>query len=66
MCKVAMILLHPVTPTNIEKLADDLKVCQDIFSWDTINDPIYNFVEDKDNYRPKFIEARYDFFPMNR
>lgn len=65
-CKVAMVLLHPVTPTNIEKLADDLKVSHDIFSWDTINDPIYNFVEDKNNYRPKFIEARYDFFPMNR
>ena len=62
MCKVAMVLLHPVSPTNIEKLADDLKVSHDIFSWDTINDPIYDFVEDKDNYRPKFIEARYDFF----
>lgn len=62
MCKVAMILLHPVTPVNIEKLADDLKVSHDIFSWNTINDPIYDFVEDKNNYKPKFIEARYDFF----
>ena len=61
-CKVAMVLLHPVTPTNIEKLAEDLKVSKDIFSWDTITDPIYDFVEDKNNYRPKFIEARYDFF----
>lgn len=62
MVKVAMILLHPVSPKNIEALADDLKVGKNIFSWDTINDPIYNFVEDKDNYRPKFIEAKYDFF----
>jgi len=62
MCKVAMILLHPVTPKNIEKLASDLGVNESIFSWDTINDPIYNFVEDKNNYRPKFIPARYDFF----
>lgn len=62
MCKVAMVLLHPVSPSNIEKLADDLKVSKDIFSWETINDPIYNFVEEKDNYKPKFIEARYDFF----
>jgi len=62
MCKVAMILLHPVSPTNIEKLADDLRVSQDIFSWQTINEPIYNFVDDKYNYTPKFIEARYDFF----
>ena len=62
MCKVAMILLHPVSPSNIEKLASDLKVSEDIFSWDTINDPIYDFVEDKTNYKPKFIEPRYDFF----
>ena len=62
MCKVAMVLLHPVTPTNTEKLADDLHVREDIFSWDKINEPIYEFVEDKNNYRPKFIEARYDFF----
>ena len=62
MCKVAMILLHPVSPSNIEKLADDLKVSHDIFSWETINDPIYDFVADKNNYKPKFIEPRYDFF----
>ena len=62
LCKVAMVLLHPVTPTNIEKLAEDFKVAKDIFSWETINEPIYNFVENKDDYRPKFIEARYDFF----
>ena len=62
MCKIAMVLLHPVTPSNVEKLAEDLKVSKDIFSWDNITKPIYDFVEDKDNYRPKFIEARYDFF----
>jgi methionyl-tRNA synthetase len=60
--KVAMVLLHPVVPTTVEKLAEDLKVSKDIFSWETINDPIYDFVENKDNYRPKFIEAKYDFF----
>lgn len=62
MVKVAMILLHPVSPSNIEKLAQDLKVSENIFSWDTINDPIYDFVEDKNCYRPKFIEPKYDFF----
>jgi len=62
MCKIAMVLLHPVSPSNIEKLADDLRVSHDIFSWDNIDAPIYDFVEDKMNYRPKFIEARYDFF----
>ena len=60
--KVAMILLHPVVPSSVEKLAEDLKVSKDIFNWETINNPIYDFVEDKNNYKPKFIEARYDFF----
>jgi methionyl-tRNA synthetase len=60
--KVAMILLHPIVPSSVEKLAEDLKVSKDIFNWETINNPIYDFVEDKNNYKPKFIEARYDFF----
>lgn len=60
--KVAIVLLHPVSPDNIENLAKYLKVSDDIFNWETINEPIYNFVEDKDNYRPEFIEAKFDFF----
>ena len=62
MCKVAMVLLHPVTPTNIEKLKDDLKLSDNVFDWNTINEPIYSFVENKDCYKPKFIEPKYDFF----
>ena len=65
-CKVAMILLHPCTPANIEKLAEDLGVGEEIFNWDTINDPIYNFVADKNNYRPKSIPPKYDFFTCYR
>jgi len=62
MVKVAMVLLHPVSPDNTENLANLLKVSPDIFSWDTINEPIYNFVENKENYKPTFIEAKFDFF----
>ena len=60
--KVAMILLHPVSPENIENLANHLKVSSEIFNWKTINEPIYNFVEDKNNWKPTFIEAKFDFF----
>ena len=60
--KVAMILLHPVSPENIESLAKHLKVSEKIFDWKTINEPIYNFVEDKENWKPTFIEAKFDFF----
>ena len=60
--KVAMVMLHSVAPKSIENLADYLCVSKDVFVWDRINEPIYNFVDDKENYKPKFIEARFDFF----
>ena len=50
------------TAHPLERINSEILLSKDIFSWDTITDPIYDFVEDKDNYRPKFIEARYDFF----
>ena len=61
-CKVAMVLLHPVTPRNIEKLAEDLGVKKEIFSWDNITEPIYKFVDNPNDYRPKEIPPKYDFF----
>ena len=62
MCKIAMVLLHPVSPSNIEKLKEDLVLSDDVFDWNRIDEPVYNFVQDKNCYRPKFIEPRYDFF----
>ena len=62
MCKVAMVLLHPVVPANIEKLAKDLGVSDNIFSWDGIEQPIYNFFENKEHHKPMFLEAKQDFF----
>ena len=60
--KVAMVMLHSVAPKSIENLADYLCVSREVFTWDRVNEPIYNFVENKENYKPKFIEARFDFF----
>ena len=60
--KVAMVMLHSVAPKSIENLADYLCASKDVFVWDRVNEPIYNFIEDKENYKPKFIEARFDFF----
>lgn len=64
MCKVAMVILHPMVPTSIENLAKKLKVDDKIFSWETILCPIYDFVEDKDNYKPEFLEPKTDFFTI--
>ena len=34
----------------------------DVFDFNRINEPIYNFFEEKENHRPTFIEAKFDFF----
>ena len=62
MCKVAMVLLHPIAPNSCEKLANFLKLDSNVFSWDKIEKPIYEFVEDKTNYVPCFLEPKQDFF----
>ena len=60
--KVAMVMLHSVAPKSIENLAEYLGVDESIFNWDRCNEPIYNWFENKENHRPKFIEAKFDFF----
>lgn len=60
--KVAMIMLHSVAPAGIENLASYLNVDNSIFNWDRCNEPIYNWFEDKENHKAKFIEAKFDFF----
>ncbi|MBE5755721.1 MAG: methionine--tRNA ligase [Clostridiales bacterium] len=60
--KVAMVMLHSVAPKGIENLAEYLSVDESIFNWDRCNETIYNWFETKENHRPKFIEAKFDFF----
>lgn len=60
--KVAMVMLHSVAPSGIENVAEYLGVGEKVFNWDDINLPIYEYFEDKAHHRPKFIEARFDFF----
>ena len=61
-CKVAMVMLHSVAPKSIENLAEYLGVDETIFNWDRCNEPIYNWFENKESHRPKFIEPKFDFF----
>lgn len=62
MSKVAMVLLHPIAPNSCRNLAQFLKLKEDVFSWEKIEQPIYEFVKDKNNYIPKFLEPKQDFF----
>lgn len=61
-CKVAMVMLHSVAPKSIENLAEYLGVDETIFNWDRCNEEIYNWFENKENHKPKFIESKFDFF----
>lgn len=62
MCKIAMVLLHPIAPNSCEKLADFLKLDKKVFAWDHIDEPVYNFVENKEDYMPCFLNPKQDFF----
>lgn len=62
MAKVAMVLLHPIAPSSTENLAKAFGVSDDIFSWDKIDAPIYEFIENPTNHKPMFLEPKQDFF----
>ena len=62
MVRVAMLMLHPVAPESVEALADFLKVDKSIFSWANEDKTFFDFVEDKNNHRPNFLEPKQDFF----
>ena len=62
MTKVALVLLHPVAPKSVENVVEFLKLNKNIFDWNTINNPIYNFVENPTGHTPSFLEPKVDFF----
>ena len=62
MTKVALVLLHPVAPISVENVVEFLKLSPKMFDWNTINEPIYNFVNDPQNHKPSFLEPKVDFF----
>lgn len=62
MVKVAMVLLHPICPNATENLAEFLTLNKEVFSWEGIDKPIYDFVESKGAFRPNFLQPRQDFF----
>lgn len=62
MAKIAMVLLHPIAPSSTENLAKAFGASDDIFSWDKIDAPIYEFVDNPTNHKPMFLEPKQDFF----
>lgn len=62
MVRVAMLLLHPVAPTSVEKLADFMGINHDIFKWENEEKLIYDFIENSKNHKPTFLNPKEDFF----
>jgi methionyl-tRNA synthetase len=55
-------LIHPIAPDSCELIKEYLNVNDNLWSWDYIFEPIYNFIEDTSTHKIKYIEPRFDFF----
>ncbi len=64
MVRVAAVLMHPIAPQGTELLASYLNVSDDFWNWDKIFDTIYSFVGENE-HQLKFLEPRFDFFPLH-
>lgn len=66
MVRTAMSLMHPIAPEGTELLREYLNLDEDIWSWDHIFETLTEFCEVKgETEHPiKFLEPRFDFFPM--
>ena len=60
--KVALVMLHGVAPKSCENVADYLGANKSIFDFNRVCEPIYNWFENKETHKPKFIEPKFDFF----
>ncbi|MCM1506715.1 MAG: class I tRNA ligase family protein [Ruminococcus flavefaciens] len=60
MIRIAGVLLHPLAPFGTEKLREYLQVGEEIWSWETILEPLTYFTGE--NHKLKFLPPRTDFF----
>ncbi len=65
MVKTAMVLMHPIAPKGTELLREYLNLDKSIWSWDNIFKTLTEYLESETGNHPiKFLEPRFDFFPM--
>ncbi len=62
MVRTAAVLMHPIAPKGTEMIREYLRVGEELWSWDRIFDPIYEFMENPEEHKLKFLEPRVDFF----
>lgn len=66
MVKTAMLLMHPVAPEGTELLCEYLGFGKDIWNWKHVFDTLTDLAKanGETEHRLKFLEPRFDFFPM--
>lgn len=62
MVRTAIVLMHPIAPVGTEMVLEYLNLGEDFWSWDSIFEPIYAFMDNPKEHRLKFLEPRVDFF----
>lgn len=62
MVKVATVLMHPIAPEGTEMILEYLNLKGDFWNWERIFEPVYSFMENPEEHKLKFLEARVDFF----
>lgn len=59
--KSGIMMLHCITPSGCELVADKLNLNHAIFNWKNIAEPIYGFAKNKD-FTASELEPKFDFF----
>lgn len=67
MVKTAMVLMHPVAPEGTELLCEYLGFGKDIWNWEHVFDTLTDLAKanGETEHRLKFLEPRFDFFPLS-
>lgn len=65
MVRVATVLMHPVAPEGTELLCSYLGFDESFWDWNRIFDTLYDFIPAGTEHQLKFLEPRFDFFPMH-
>lgn len=64
MVRTATALMHPIVPNGTELIAEYLGFGEELWDWNRIFDTLYDLCG-TDEHKLKFLEPRFDFFPMH-
>ena len=60
--KTGITLIHPIAPEGSEKVREYLNINEQVWDWEYIFKPIYEFIKNQEVHKLKYLEPRVDFF----